>query len=64
MNPFGPNDFTDPQPPQFYECGCCGHYHPVNWNGDCRDDANRFTWEDLDLKYGEDQWEEIFEDVP
>ncbi len=24
-----------------YECGICGEYHPWEFNGDCRDDANR-----------------------
>lgn len=41
---------------KFYECGICGSNHPWDWNGDCRDDANRiadvpydaelYTWED------------------
>lgn len=30
----------DPSP--LYECGCCGAYHPINWHGDCREDANRY----------------------
>jgi hypothetical protein len=55
---FGPQEFTDPQPPQFYDCGCCGHYHPVNWDGDCRDDENRFAADELDERYGSD-WEEV-----
>ena len=25
-----------------YECGICGCYHLWEWDGDCRDDANRF----------------------
>jgi len=25
-----------------YECGGCGAYHPVGFEGDCRDDSNRF----------------------
>ena len=25
-----------------YECGICDCYHPWSWDGDCRDDANRF----------------------
>ena len=33
---------------EFYECGCCGHLHPVEWNGDCRDDANRYTWDQIE----------------
>jgi hypothetical protein len=26
-----------------YECGSCGSYHPWDFKGDCRDDANRFA---------------------
>ncbi len=25
-----------------YECGICDCYHPWNWDGDCREDKNRF----------------------
>ena len=25
-----------------YECGICSCFHPWKWNGDCRDDANRY----------------------
>lgn len=25
-----------------YACEICGCYHPWEWNGDCRDDTNRF----------------------
>lgn len=31
----------------YYECGICDHLHPWGWDGDCRDDANRFTNEDV-----------------
>lgn len=51
--------FLDPKPPRFYDCGICGHYHPIGWNGDCRDDDNRFTANDLDEKYGENEWEDL-----
>jgi hypothetical protein len=27
---------------KLYECGICNCLHPWDWNGDCRDDANRF----------------------
>jgi hypothetical protein len=30
-------------PKKFYECGICDCLHPWDWNGDCRDDANRFA---------------------
>ena len=26
-----------------YECGICSCYHPWDWDGDCRDDANRYA---------------------
>lgn len=26
-----------------YECGICGCYHPWTWEGDCRENANRFA---------------------
>lgn len=38
--------------PRFYECGICGHNHPWSFNGDCRDDAKRFTDAELDAKHG------------
>lgn len=43
----------------FYDCGICGHWHPANWDGDCRDDANRYTSDDLDTRYGSDGWQEV-----
>ena len=38
----------------FYECGCCGYYHPAAFHGDCRDDANRYKADDLP-----EEWEEV-----
>lgn len=38
--------------PKYYECDICGHNHPWDFNGDCRDDSNRFTDEALDAKHG------------
>jgi hypothetical protein len=56
----GPQPFADPRPPRFYRCGCCDAYHPANWDGDCRDDANRFAADQLDAKYGAyGEWEEV-----
>lgn len=51
-------------PPLFYLCGGCGHRHPVGWTGDCRDDAFRFTDEELDDELGPIGvgWEESTED--
>lgn len=31
----------------YFECGCCGQYHHVDYHGDCRDDSQRFNLEDL-----------------
>lgn len=32
---------------RFYECDICGAIHPWEFNGDCRDDANRLNLEDI-----------------
>uniref|UniRef100_A0A6M3LEB3 Uncharacterized protein n=1 Tax=viral metagenome TaxID=1070528 RepID=A0A6M3LEB3_9ZZZZ len=31
----------------FVECGCCGSYHQIDFHGDCRDDGNRFHFDEL-----------------
>lgn len=36
----------------FYECGCCDHLHRVDWHGDCREDLERFTFDELDQALG------------
>ena len=36
-----------------YECGICDCYHPWDWTGDCRDDANRYgSPEDYAAQHG------------
>lgn len=42
----------------FYECGICDHVHPWNWNGDCRDDKNRFTADQIPSDAEVRSWEE------
>lgn len=32
---------------RFVECGCCGCYHLHDYWGDCRDDKNRFSLDDI-----------------
>lgn len=32
---------------EFFECGGCGCYHRKGWTGDCRDDDNRYTEDEL-----------------
>ena len=29
--------------PILYECGICDCLHPWEWDGDCRDDGNRYA---------------------
>lgn len=43
----------------YYECGICNHHHSVKWDGDCRDNANRFTCEQLDAYHGPHGWIEV-----
>ena len=31
----------------FIECADCGYYHPEDFYGDCRDDSNRFSYDEL-----------------
>jgi len=38
-----------------YECGICDCYHPWDWEGDCRDDANRFMPEEYAEQIGVDE---------
>jgi len=45
--------------PNFYRCGICDCLHPENFDGDCRDDSNRFASDELDEKFGGLGWEEI-----
>lgn len=44
---------------EFYECGICGAWHSVQWNGDCRQDSARFFPEDLDAAFGPLGWNEV-----
>jgi len=45
--------------PMFYDCGCCGAYHPADYDGDCREDPMRYLGDDLDTLYGPDGWVEV-----
>jgi hypothetical protein len=42
----------------YYECGCCGGLHAVELPGsvDCRSDADRFTYDELDEAHGADKY--------
>lgn len=45
----------------FYSCGICGCYHPVGFDGDCREDDSRFAAGELDEQFGVDGWAEVAE---
>jgi hypothetical protein len=50
--------------PKFYLCGGCDHWHPFGWGGDCRNDAHRFTVEQLDTLFpdtNKDGWPDWYE---
>lgn len=54
-----------PDTAYFLECGCCGGWHHKNLPGsvDCRDNAHRFTSDELDAHYGANVWDyETIED--
>jgi len=38
---------TGPRVNTFIECGCCGHYHREDFRGDCREDSERYTVDQL-----------------
>jgi hypothetical protein len=44
---------------RFVLCGCCEHYHQEKYFGDCRNDAERFTFYELEDFYGQGVWTEL-----
>ena len=42
-----PSDSADLKEQTFEECGCCGHYHRATFRGDCREDSERFTIDEI-----------------
>lgn len=44
--------------PQFVECGCCGMWHRDEWDGDCRNDKERLSLEQIYEKHGY-YWREV-----
>lgn len=40
----------------YVDCGCCGAMHAAEFTGDCRDNAARLDYADLDAKHGYGQW--------
>ena len=48
--------------PRYYRCGICDGHHPEEFDGDCRQDRDRFPVDRLDELHGPLGWEEI--DMP
>ncbi len=43
----------------YYECGCCGAYHKIDFFGDCRDNSERFIFLPLNAELRDpDDWAE------
>lgn len=40
------------EPTRLYQCGICDHWHRAAWDGDCRDDAERFTLDEVETHFG------------
>lgn len=45
--------------PKYYECGICSCFHPVEWNGDCREDEHRYAMDELDNLHGGNGWDQV-----
>ena len=44
-----------------FHCGCCDEFHRSEFTGDCRDDSERLSIEDIITRFGIEgkDWEEI-----
>ena len=49
----------EPERRRFYECGICDWLHRQDWNGDCREDAARFSPEQIPEDAEVISWEEM-----
>jgi hypothetical protein len=39
------------------ECDSCGHFHREEFTGDCRDNSERLTGDQLDAHFGPAGWQ-------
>ena len=44
---------------KFYECGCCGCYHKEGFYGDCRNDNERYSADDIEFFSATDDFEVV-----
>jgi len=42
---------------RYLECGCCGWFHKEGYKGDCCNDDERYTLNDLDFFLATDSFE-------
>lgn len=51
----------DEEPTKLYQCGICDHWHRAAWNGDCRDDSERFDNDQVNDFFGNEGtgWVEV-----
>lgn len=45
--------------PKYFDCGICGSWHRADWWGDCREDSERLTVDDIDARHGDNGWESV-----
>lgn len=48
-------------PTELYQCGICDHWHRAAWDGDCREDAERFDNDQVNDFFGNEGsgWVEV-----
>lgn len=44
---------------RYLECGCCGCYHKEDYDGECRDDNERYNLEELEFFSTTDDFEVV-----
>lgn len=49
------------KPMLYRECGCCGHYHRMEFTGDCRENAHRFTADEIEKMHGWTIWDQVLD---
>ncbi|MFP3637748.1 hypothetical protein [Paraburkholderia sp. SIMBA_054] len=53
---FAMHSTRTPKLAEVIDCGCCNHFHPPGFDGDCRDGNNRLSADQLDAQYGPGGW--------
>ena len=45
---------------KYVECGCCGYFHKEGYCGDCRNDDEQYTYDDIEFFATSDDFEIIY----